>query len=84
MIKILLSILLISTPTTITAQENTTYCKPRAVLVKEMTDTYNEKQVSIGLLSSTVMIEVWSGTKTFTIILTDITEKSCVLMFGTK
>lgn len=65
------------------AQEATPNCAPRPEIVKNLHEKYKEKQIAFGLVSPTVVMELYasdSGTWTFLMVGTN--GRACVAGYG--
>jgi len=60
-------------------------CAKRTQITSRLTERFGETPVGIGLSSATQIIEVWASeqTQTWTILLTDTHDRSCVIASGT-
>lgn len=62
------------------AQQN---CGPRGDLVAHLGDNYQERQVGYGLAGSFALMEIYaSAAGTWTVIVTDVAGKSCIVAAG--
>ncbi|MBY6159553.1 hypothetical protein KUV73_01665 [Mameliella alba] len=62
------------------------FCADRATVVDRLDQRFGERQILIGLTTSTTMLELWAAEDSgrFTVLITDARSRSCIMASGTE